>query len=80
MLREYITVRAYYLSQEHPDDDADEHWVRAESEMIREAFVTGRWPARCRLDPHRADRTLAAAGQWDRETPFSRHRLPSRHR
>jgi predicted protein tyrosine phosphatase len=53
MMREHITMRAYYLSQEYPGYAPDAHWVRAESEMIRDAFVTGNWPARFRLDPSR---------------------------
>ena len=53
MLRRNIMVRAYYLSQESPEHAPDAHWVRAESEMIRDAFVNGRAPARWRLDPSR---------------------------
>jgi protein-tyrosine phosphatase len=53
ILRQNIMVRAYYLSQESPDVAPDAHWVRAESEMIRAAFINGRAPARWRLDPSR---------------------------
>ena len=53
MLREYITVRAYYLSQEDPEAPSDSHWVRAEGDMIRASFYDG-LPARWRLDPARA--------------------------
>ena len=53
MLRRNIMVRAYYLSQESPDLPPDAHWGRAESEMIRAAFVNGRAPVRWRLDPSR---------------------------
>ena len=53
MLRSNIMVRAYYLSQENPDTPADAHWMQAEREMIRSAFVNGRAPSGWRLDPHR---------------------------
>lgn len=53
MLREYITVRAYYLSQEDPEAPSDAHWARAEGDMIRAAFVNV-LPSRWRLDPARA--------------------------
>jgi protein-tyrosine phosphatase len=53
MLREYITVRAYYLSQEIPGEPPSAHWDRAEHEMIRAAFVNGLAPTRVRLDPSR---------------------------
>jgi predicted protein tyrosine phosphatase len=53
ILRQNIMVRAYYLSQESPDVAPDAHWGRAESEMIRAAFINGRAPARWRLDPSR---------------------------
>lgn len=54
-LREYIMVRAYYLSQQEPEHPSDAHWLRAEKEMIRDAFVSGRTPSRWRLDPSRDD-------------------------
>lgn len=53
VLRENIMVRAYYLSQEKPEVDAGTHWVRAEAEIIRGAFVNGRASPRGRLDPSR---------------------------
>ncbi|HYN39388.1 MAG TPA: dual specificity protein phosphatase family protein [Rhodospirillales bacterium] len=53
VLRENIMVRAYYLSQEIPGDDAQTHWVRAEAETIRAAFVNGRASSHGRLDPSR---------------------------
>jgi hypothetical protein len=52
-LRENIMVRAYYLSQEGTPDDAQAHWVRAEAEMIHDAFVNGLSAPRGRLDPSR---------------------------
>lgn len=54
-LRDYIMVRAYYLSQEHPEESADAHWVKAERDMIRQAFVNGRGTPRSRLDPSRPE-------------------------
>jgi atypical dual specificity phosphatase len=53
MLRGNIMVRAYYLSQEHPETPAGANWARAESEMIRTAFVNDRGPTPWRLDPSR---------------------------
>lgn len=53
VLRENIMVRAYYLSQGDPEEDAQSHWVRAEAETIRAAFVNGRAVPRERLDPNR---------------------------
>lgn len=52
-LRENIMVRAYYLSQESPEMDSQVHWVQAEAETIRAAFVNGRAVPRARLDPNR---------------------------
>jgi len=54
-LRDYIMVRAYYLSQENPEDSSDAHWIRAEGDMIRQAFVEGRGTPRSRLDPSRSE-------------------------
>jgi hypothetical protein len=45
-------VRAYYLSQQDPDDP-QAHWLRAETETIHAAFVNGRAASRGRLDPSR---------------------------
>jgi len=53
VLRENIMVRAYYLSQQDGAEDADRHWMQAEAEMIREAFLNGRPAPRWRLDPSR---------------------------
>jgi protein-tyrosine phosphatase len=61
MLREHIVVRAYYLSQERPELDASAHWLRAESEILRDAFVRERGPARWRRDPSRAEEAFAGA-------------------
>jgi hypothetical protein len=60
MLRDYIMVRAYYLAQEEPEHSPDDHWLRAESEMIRDSFVAGRTPPR-RLDPARSGMDTADA-------------------
>ena len=53
VLRENIMVRAYYLSQERPEVDPQAHWVQAEADSIRAAFVNGRAVPRARLDPNR---------------------------
>ena len=52
-LRENITVRAYYLSQQAEEDDPQTHWLQAEAETIRAAFLNGRAVPRARLDPSR---------------------------
>ncbi len=52
-LRENIMVRAYYLSQQDEEDDPQTHWLRAEAETIRAAFLNGRAAPRARLDPSR---------------------------
>jgi hypothetical protein len=52
-LRENIMVRAYYLSQERPEIESQAHWVQAEVETIRAAFVNARAVPRARLDPSR---------------------------
>jgi atypical dual specificity phosphatase len=54
VLRDNIMVRAYYLSQQSPESDSQAHWVQAEAETIRAAFLNGRAVPRVRLDPNRA--------------------------
>lgn len=53
LLHDHIYVRAYYLSEEDPERDADTNWSLAERDVIRGAFVTpALFPGR-RLDPNR---------------------------
>ena len=52
-LRENIMVRAYYLSQQAEEHDPQMHWLQAEAETIRAAFLNGRAAPRSRLDPSR---------------------------
>jgi predicted protein tyrosine phosphatase len=52
-LHDHILVRAYYLAQQRAETDADRNWYQAESEILRQAFVSPRSLPRSRLDPNR---------------------------
>jgi predicted protein tyrosine phosphatase len=53
-LRPFIHVRAFYLHQQHPENDPALNWVSAETDVIRQAFVSPRSLPQIRLDPARA--------------------------
>jgi atypical dual specificity phosphatase len=53
-LRPFIHVRAYYLHEQHPEIDAAQNWLDAETDVIRQAFVSPRSLPQIRLDPARA--------------------------
>lgn len=53
-LRPFIHVRAYYLHQQHPDHEPARNWAAAETDVIRQAFVSPRSLPQIRLDPARA--------------------------
>jgi hypothetical protein len=53
-LRSHIHVRAYYLHQQHPENDADRNWLQAEADVIRNAFTSPRSMLAPRLDPSRS--------------------------
>jgi predicted protein tyrosine phosphatase len=50
-LRDHISVRAYYLSEEHPDPESN--WHVAERDVLRGAFVNAKTFPCPRLDPSR---------------------------
>jgi predicted protein tyrosine phosphatase len=52
-LKQHIVMRAYFLSKENPDGDADRHWYQAETDVIRQMFTSPRSLPRTRLDPSR---------------------------
>ncbi len=52
-LASFIGVRAYYLHRQNPGDDPELNWSRAESDVIRQAFVSPRSLPQRRLDPAR---------------------------
>lgn|GEM_PF-482952 len=52
-LKHHIVMRAYYLSKEYPDGDADRNWYQAETDVIRQMFTSPRSLPRTRLDPSR---------------------------
>jgi hypothetical protein len=53
-LHDHIQVRAYYVARERPDDDPVRNWYRAETDIIREAFLQPLPLPRRRRDPCRA--------------------------
>ncbi|MFO1154830.1 MAG: dual specificity protein phosphatase family protein [Rhodospirillales bacterium] len=53
LLHDHIYVRAYYLSEEDGDRDADANWTIAERDVIRGTFVNPFVFPRRRLDPNR---------------------------
>lgn len=53
-LRDFIQVRAYHLSEEAADGDKENHWFRAEADIIRQAFLSPRSLPSPRLSPCRA--------------------------
>ncbi len=52
-LRDYIAVRAYYLSRQYPENDETRNWYRAEVDVIRQAFLSPRSLPAARRDPSR---------------------------
>lgn len=52
-LRDHIAVRAYYLAQQYPDSDDVRNWYQAESDVIRQAFLSPRSLPGARRDPSR---------------------------
>lgn len=52
-LAPHIHVRAYYLSQQHPDSDMTRNWYQAETDVIRQMFTSPRSLPGLRRDPHR---------------------------
>lgn len=52
-LRDHISVRAYYLSEELVDSPTDVHWGLAERDVLRGAFVNAKTFPCSRLDPNR---------------------------
>lgn len=53
-LRPFIHVRAYYLHEQHPEQDPAQNWLDAETDVIRQAFASPRSLPQIRLDPSRA--------------------------
>jgi predicted protein tyrosine phosphatase len=53
-LRPFIHVRAYYLHEQHPNREPAKNWLAAETDVIRQAFVSPRSLPQSRLDPARA--------------------------
>lgn len=53
-LRPFIHVRAYYLHEQHPEHEPARNWAVAETDVIRQAFVSPRSLPQIRLDPARA--------------------------
>jgi hypothetical protein len=53
-LRPFIHVRAYYLHQQRAEHDPAKNWLAAETDVIRQAFVSPRSLPQIRLDPSRA--------------------------
>lgn len=54
-MRDHIHVRAYYLSQQYANDDEVRHWHQAQTDVLRQFFISPRsLPPRTRLDPNRS--------------------------
>lgn len=53
-LKPHVHVRAYYLSQQHPETDPERNWFEAEADVIRQVFLSPRSLPILRRDPSRA--------------------------
>jgi predicted protein tyrosine phosphatase len=53
-LNYHVHVRAYYLSEQHPETDTQRNWYQAEADVIRQALLSPRSLLAPRLDPNRA--------------------------